>query len=83
MNGDYHVDEQTFRSLDASKQNWMMYQTFNEYRVSCEQKFTDTEKDITDLATRFDRRKKWDSGAASVTGFIGGFIAFFFSKLLK
>lgn len=32
MNGEYEIDEKTFRDMPIDKQNWIMFKTFNSYR---------------------------------------------------
>lgn len=43
---------------------------------ACRCRFENIEKDQTDLAIRFDRRKRVDTAAAGAGGVIGAFITF-------
>lgn len=70
MNGDYKVDENTFKSLDHASQNWMLFSTFNEYRDACELRFKKLEK-----------RKLFDTTVSGGSGLVGGFLAVLASKL--
>lgn len=64
MNGKYEIDEQTFREMPGDKQNWIMFQTFNEYRVTTDGRIKKLEK-----------RKHVDTGVAATTGVLGGALA--------
>jgi len=35
-NGDYEIDEATFKSMPLDSQNWIMYRTFNAHRLLCD-----------------------------------------------
>ena len=64
MNGKYEVDEHTFKALPQDEQNWMMFRTFNDYRVNVDKRITKIEK-----------RKTLDTGIAATTGVFGGALA--------
>jgi len=71
MNGEYEIDKDTFMGLDTSKQNWMMYQTFNKYRVDCNERFSESENRLEKL----ENRKRFDTAVSGSAGVVGGFIA--------
>ncbi len=83
MNGEYEIDEQTWRGLDLAEQTWMLYRTFNRQRDECEKRMCHIESEHTDLCKRFDRRKRVDSSFAGVMGFVGGLVGFLASRLFK
>lgn len=71
MNGEYEIDEDTFRGMPVDKQNWIQYKTFNKYR-------TDTDCRLDKL----EKRKRKDAAVSSASGLIGGFMAVVVSKIL-
>ena len=83
LNGEYEIDEQTWRSLDLTEQTWVLYRTFNRQRDICEKRMCGIEHEHTEICKLFDRRKKVDSTFAGVMGFVGGLIGFLASKLFK
>lgn len=62
--GQYEIDEQTFKGMTIKQQNWITFTTFNQYRE-------DTDKRIKTI----ENRRVVDKGMAIGSGFIGGFIA--------
>ena len=89
-NGDYEIDEATWRSLSVERQLWLIFQEFNGQRKECHREFCRlredieskaSQNDLTELAKKFDRRKKVDTQFAGIMGFIGGIAGFLGSKL--
>ena len=89
-NGDYEIDELTWRSLSVERQLWLIFCEFNHQRRECHNEFCRlrqdveskaSQSDLTALATRFDRRKKIDTQFAGIMGFVGGIAGFIGSKL--
>ena len=64
MNGEYEIDEATFKSMETDNQLWILYKTFNQQRDDCELRFCTLEK-----------RKKFDTATAGGSGLLGGFLA--------
>jgi hypothetical protein len=62
--GQYEIDEATFKKMSLKDQNWITFTTFNQYRK-------DTDKRIKTI----ENRKITDKGMAIGSGFVGGFIA--------
>ena len=92
MNGDYEINEQTWNELSVDRKLWLIFSEFNAQRRECTDHFCRLEREIatkanqaehTDLAKRFDRRKRVDSAFAGMMGFVGGFMGFIGSKLFK
>lgn len=63
-NGEYEIDKDTFRKMDVSDQNWILYTTFNKQREDCDDRFC-----------KLENRKKVDTAVAGGGGFIGGITA--------
>lgn len=63
-NGEYNIDEETFKGMTVKQQNWITYTTFNQYRNKTDGRLK-----------RLERRKKVDTAVAGSGGFIGGIIA--------
>ena len=91
-NGDYEIDEATWRSLTVERQLWLIFCEFNGQRKECHKEFCRlrdelnkkaNQIDLTTLATKFDRRKRVDTTFAGTMGFVGGVIGFLGSKLFK
>jgi len=70
MNGEYRIDEQTYKAMDHASQNWMLFQTFNSYRDECDGRFR-----------KLENRKRIDTALSSGSGLLGGFLAIIASKL--
>lgn len=58
-------------------------QSINKKFEAGEERFAAAEKNHSDLATRFDRRKKWDTAAAAGGGVIGGALVMFGTVITK
>ena len=71
-NGEYEIDEATFKSWPTEQQNWVMFTTFNKYR------------DNTDIRLKsLENRKKLNTAVAATSGFGGGFLAVFLKSIFK
>ena len=62
--GEFQIDEETFKGMPAEDQNWIMFKTFNQHRVDCHKRFLKLEKS-----------KRIDKGIAIGSGFAGGLTA--------
>ena len=82
MNGEYEIDEHTFRGMEVSEQNWILFQTFNAKREECEGRFCEIEKEHTKLCVKVDRRKKVDTSLGIGSGVVGGLIGYFMKALV-
>lgn len=71
MNGRYDVDEATFRDLPHDQQNWILFSTFNSYRVEQTTKCDQMECRVLAL----EKKRRYDSGLSAAWGMIGGFMA--------
>ena len=92
MNGDYGIDEATWNELSTDRKLWLIFSEFNAQRNECKEHFCRMEEaikskanqaDHTDLAKKFDRRKRVDTTFSGIMGFIGGLIGFLMSKVIK
>ena len=64
MNGKYEIDENTFKAMSGDDQAWIMFTTFNEYRVTMETR-----------VKKLEKAKWWNTAASAVGGVFGGIIA--------
>ena len=89
-NGDFEINEQTWAELSTDRKLWLIFSEFNQQRRECHAEFCSirdelkkkaAQKEVTDLAERFDRRKKVDTQFAGMMGLVGGVIGFVGSKL--
>jgi hypothetical protein len=62
--GEYQIDEDTFKGMSVERQNWIIYSTFNKQRDDCNKRFCKLEKS-----------KRIDKGLAIGSGFAGGLTA--------
>lgn len=92
MNGDYQINEQTWNELSTDRKLWLIFSEFNAQRNECKEHFCRLESEIrtkanqsdhTDLAKKFDRRKRVDTTFAGMMGFVGGLVGFLSTKVLK
>lgn len=79
--GDYHINDDDFMGLDAAKRDLMIFKKVNMQVAECEERFCMMERKHTELATRFDRRKRVDTQFAGTMGLVGGVIGYLGSKL--
>lgn len=89
-NGDYELDERTWAALPVERQLWLIFSEFNQQRRDCHEEFCNLkreiaekagQKDLSDLATKFDRRKRVDTQFAGMMGMVGGLVGFLSSKI--
>ena len=71
-NGEYEIDEATFKKWPEEDRSWVMFKTFNKYRDD-----TDTRLDS------LEKRKKLNTAVAATSGFGGGFLAVFLKSIFK
>ena len=69
-NGEYEIDEATFKGMTVEQQNWILFKTYN----------SDREKDNKRFKT-IENRKLADRGLSIGSGFVGGFIAVLLKKV--
>jgi hypothetical protein len=69
-NGEYEIDEETFKDLKPSQQNWLLFKTFNTDRAEVDKRFEVLEK-----------RKLVDRTLSVGSGFVGGFMAILMKRL--
>lgn len=62
--GKYEIDEDTFKGMTAKQRDWILFATFNSYRVS-----------IDGRLKKVESRKIVNTIASGVGGFFGGIIA--------
>lgn len=88
-NGDYELDEKTWAALPVERQLWLIFSEFNQQRKECHAEFCRInqelhdkaeQNDLSELATKFDRRKKVDTQFAGMMGMVGGLVGFLSSK---
>ena len=91
-NGEYGIDQRTWESLPVERQLWLIFSEFNAQRNECNEHFCRLEKELaskaskdehTELATKFDRRKRVDTTFSAMMGFIGGLVGFLTSKIMR
>ena len=71
-NGEYEIDEATFKGWSEENRSWVMFKTFNKYR------------DDTDIRLKnLEKRKKLNTAVAATSGFGGGFLAVFLKSIFK
>lgn len=63
-NGSYEINEKTYKNMEADDRDWILYETFNAYRI-------DTEKRLCKL----EKRRLVHAGASFLGGILGGFAA--------
>lgn len=72
MNTNYEVEKEDWEQMDVDRKLWLIFNTFNHHR------------DIENMRfKKLENRKAFDTTLSGFSGFLGGFIAFFFSKVLK
>lgn len=76
MNGKFEIDKDTYKKMDASDQNWILFETFNGYRE-------ETDEKIECLQKKVSLWKKVDLSMSAVTGIVGGFLAVIFKGFFK
>lgn len=74
MNGKYEIDKETFKKMPPEDQNWILFKTFNHYRV-------DTDEKIECLTGKVSLWKKVSVTVSAFTGLIGGFLAVVFKNI--
>lgn len=70
-NGEYEIDEKTFRGMTIKQQNWITFKTFNAYR-----------EDTNIRIKKLESRKTVNTVASGIGGFFGGIIAVIGKKVL-
>ena len=76
-NGEYEIDEPTFKRMPVDDQNWIMYRTFNAHRVHCEQRLCT----IEGRTDKLERRRYFNTTVGAGSGIIGGAVAYLAAKL--
>ena len=69
-NGDYEIDEKTFKEMPIESQTWLIFTTFNSDRKAVDTRFKTIE-----------HRKLTDRALSVGAGFVGGFMAVLAKKV--
>ncbi len=89
-NGDFEINEEMWSELSTDRKLWLIFSEFNAQRKECHAEFCRVRnelhdkaaaKDLSELATKFDRRKRVDTQFAGMMGMVGGLVGFLSSKL--
>jgi len=82
-NGEYEIDEYTFRKMSVDSQNWIMYKTFNAHRLQCDKRLCGIEEDQKLLKSEIQNKKfsgKIISAASGAFAGLGAAIGLWISK---
>jgi len=72
VNGEYEIDEDTFKRMPVDDQNWIMYRTFNAHRIACNLRLCQIES----RSEKLEKRRYWNTTVGAGSGIVGGALAY-------